>query len=412
MAEKWQLEGAKEADIICSICLNGCTYPKLFKCFHVCCERCLELLVVAEQGGGGERFLTCPTCQEVTPVPEQGMVGLQSVLLDSKPTATAKRVIRSGSAKLNRCHFQHSVEKMELYCDTCGELVCLQCVEQSRHRDHSYAPLKDAFKAYKEEITSSLDPIEKRVMIAKKALLQLAGQYGELPVRQAAVKDEIKLAFKKLREVLYEREVELINQLDQMNEKKLKDLAAQRDCIEATLADMKRCLDSMKATLLGAGKEREVLVGKMSTLQQVKKCLKKSSSQPDNLNPSTTPNIVFSASADMTIACQYYGQLSSEVGPTCPPKCDTEKAAEVPAATEQGVGLECEPSREHEESMKSTDQTGTRCNEGQDIVDCESAKEEEGASLSRPSTPDQAYLDKLPSSDCTRVSPKYFVVQC
>ena len=71
--------------------------------------------------------------------------------------------------------------------------------------------------------------------MAKIALSQMDARCEEISDQQAAIKDSIHDTFRRLREVLNVRETELIDQLDQLSQGKLKDLAAQRDQIEATL---------------------------------------------------------------------------------------------------------------------------------------------------------------------------------
>ncbi len=59
----------------CSICLDTCTDPKLLQCFHTYCTKCLIPLV---RGRQGQLILTCPACRKVTPIPPNGVRGLQS----------------------------------------------------------------------------------------------------------------------------------------------------------------------------------------------------------------------------------------------------------------------------------------------------------------------------------------------
>ena len=70
--------------------------------------------------------------------------------------------------------FEHAEEELKLYCETCGELVCLQCaIKGGKHHDHDYTLLKIAFEKYKNEILSSLEPMEKQVVLIEKALAEL-----------------------------------------------------------------------------------------------------------------------------------------------------------------------------------------------------------------------------------------------
>ena len=206
-----------------------------------------------------------------------------------------------------QCCFEHAEEELKLYCETCGELVCYQCVNKGgKHQDHDYALLRIAFEKYKEEITSSLEPMEKQVTIIKKALEQVNARCGEISDQRVVIEDNIHVTFRRLREVLNVRETELIAQLHQMTQAKLKGLAAQSDQIETTLAQLKSCLHFMGESLK-TGNENDVLMMKMNTVQQVKELT--TPFQRDMLKPNTEANMVFSALADMTAMCQNYGQV-------------------------------------------------------------------------------------------------------
>ena len=112
-------------------------------------------------------------------------------------------------------------------CETCGELVCYECIlKGGEHCDHGYGKITQAFSKYKEEIVASLEPMEKQVAIIEKALLGLDIRCGEIADQRTATEDSIHVTFRRLREVLNVRETELIGQLHQMTQEKLKGLAA------------------------------------------------------------------------------------------------------------------------------------------------------------------------------------------
>ena len=316
-----------EEQLNCSICLDTYTDPKLLQCFHVYCQQCLVPLGVRDQQG--QLSLTCPACRQVTPIPDRGVAVLQSafhinhlleIYKDSvkkldNPEATPEGAV--GCTKVNTpsknmagyC-FEHAEEELKLYCETCGELVCLQCViTGGKHHDHDYTLLKVAFEKYKEEILSSLEPIEKQVVIIEKALEELNAHCGEISDQRAAIEDNVHVTFRRLREVLTVRETELIGQLHQMTQAKLKGLAAQSDQIETTLAKLNSCLHFMRESLK-TGSKSDVLMMKANTVQQVKELT--TPFQQDMLKPNTEADMIFSALADMTAMCQDYGQVLSQ----------------------------------------------------------------------------------------------------
>ena len=270
----------------------------------------------------GQLSLSCPTCRHVTPIPDRGVAGLKpafhinhllEIYKDSvkklyNPAATPEGAV--GGTKVDRymaeyC-FEHAEEELKLYCETCGELVCLQCVIQGgKHHDHDHALLKVAFEKYKEEITSSLEPMEKQVMIVKNALAELNTRCGEISNQQAAIEDNIHVTFRQLREVLTVRETELIGQLQKMTQVKLKGLEAQSDQIETTLGQLTSCLKFMEESLRTSS-EGDMLMMKASTVQQVKELT--TPFQQDMLKPNTEANLILSM-ADLTVMCQNYGQI-------------------------------------------------------------------------------------------------------
>ena len=332
-----------EEQLNCSICLDTYTDPKLLQCFHVYCRQCLVPLVDRDKLG-----LTCPICRQVTPVPDRGVAGLQSAFHINRfleireslqrpenPAATLEEAAPTDVnpvKKASHC-FAHEDKELELYCETCGELICTRCaIKGGKHHDHSYEDLGQAFRKYKEEITSSLKPMEKQVKTMKQALAQIDARYGEISDQRTATAVNIHGTFRRLQEVLDVRETELIGQLDQETQGKLKGLAVQRDQIETTLAQLCSCLHFMRESLM-TGSEGDVLMMKTNTVKQVNELT--TPFQPDILEPSTDADIVFSARADMTSTCQNYGQVFARGLPD-PSKCHVAgKVAEVAVVGEK-----------------------------------------------------------------------------
>ena len=337
-----------EEQLKCSICLDTYTDPKLLQCFHVYCRQCLVPLVDRDQQG--RLGLSCPTCRQVTPIPNRGVAGLQPAfhinhLLEvqqslqkvENPAATPDRSVREPEiveSSVQSC-FEHPEEELNLYCETCGELVCVQCVVKGgKHHDHDCAGLKKAFEKYIEEIASSLEPMEKQVMATERTLARLDTRCGEINDQRAITEDTIHITFRRLREVLNVRETELIGRLHELTQEKLKDLAAQRDQIETTLAQLHSCLHFMRESLR-PGNEGDVLMMKANTVRRVKELT--APFQPDFLEPNTKADIVFSAPADMTTVCQNYGLVFSPGSPD-PSKCHIKgKGAEAAVVREKST---------------------------------------------------------------------------
>ena len=362
----------------CSICLDIYTDPKLLQCFHVFCQQCLVPLGVRDQQG--QLSLTCPTCRQVTPIPDRGVSGLQSafhinnlreIYEDSvkklqNPAATPEgavggTTVNTPSRNVVQCCFEHAEEELKLYCETCGKLVCYQCIMKSgKHHDHDYTLFKIAIEKYKEEITSSLEPMEKQMTIIKKALEKLNARCGEISDQRAAIEDNIHVTFRRLWEVLKVRETELITQLHQMTQAKLKGLASQSDQIETTLAKLSSCLQFMGESLK-TGNENDVLMMKTNTVQQVKELT--TPFQPDMLKPNTEADMAFSALADVTVMCQNYGKIYESMSLPDPSNCYITGNGAKPSAILQAINIGGKPCEEPIKSLECeivSEITGTR----------------------------------------------------
>ena len=253
--------------------------------------------------------------------------------------ATPEKAIPTDLNPVNKAiHcFMHEDKELELYCETCGELICYKCALKSgKHHSHDYEELNVAFEKYKEEITSSLEPMKKQVTTIKKALVLIEKCRGEISEQRTAIEDNIHITFRRLREVLTVRETELIGQLHQMTQRKLKGLAAQSDQIETTLAQLDSCLHFMRESIK-AGNESDMLMMKTNTVHQVNELT--TPFQADTLKPNTEANMVFSALADLTAMCKRYGQIFASGLPD-PSKCHTTgKGLEVAVVGENSTAI-------------------------------------------------------------------------
>ena len=313
-----------EEQLNCSICLDTFTDPKLLQCFHVFCQQCLVPLGVRDQQG--QLSLTCPACRQVTPIPANGVAGLHSAFhinhlleiqdsvqkLQNPPSplegAVGGTILENPSKHAAQFCFEHVQEELKLYCETCGDLICYKCAlkKGGKHWSHEYKELNQAFEKYKEEVTSAIEPMEKQVVIIKKSLALIEQRCREISNQQQAIEENVHVTFRRLREVLTARETELIGQLHQMTQGKLKGLAVQSNQIETTLAQLNSCLHFMRESIK-VGNESDVLMMRANTIRQVEELT--TPFRADTLKPNTEADMIFSALADLTTDCKKYGNI-------------------------------------------------------------------------------------------------------
>ena len=69
-----------ERDIICAICQEHYTEPKVLPCLHYYCKKCI--LNLALRRGTNQRF-PCPECRKETMLPEGGVEELKTAFFAS-----------------------------------------------------------------------------------------------------------------------------------------------------------------------------------------------------------------------------------------------------------------------------------------------------------------------------------------
>ena len=385
-----------EDQLTCTICLSAFKDPKLLQCFHVYCKDCLQQLVVKDQQG--QLSLRCPTCRQFTLLPPMATdtSSLQSAfhinhLLEIQDAL--ERLKEPKQVKCEKCNKDrlatsycrdcgkficaacvtvhgdwdeyakheivaleqlenkvkqldtlkkvtlycslHQGKELELYCETCEELICHNCTVK-KHREHQYDLVSDTFEKHKAEITESLEPVGEQLGAVRKAVEQLEVRSHNLNIQQAAVKANIQQQVQQLIDILQTRKTELISQVDQHFQMKIKNLAAQKDELEAVETQLATCQSFVKDSLK-TGSEGEVLKLKKGVMKQMKEIT--DNFTPDMLPPCEPANIKFVSSPFLLASqLQQFGKLFLQQ--VCPENCyATGKGVEVAEPGESATAV-------------------------------------------------------------------------
>ena len=399
----------KVADqLTCAICLEDYKDPKLLQCFHVYCKECLERLVLRDQQG---LSLRCPSCRRSTLLPPNSISGLQpafhvhhwfeirDALVKVKKVKGPQKTqcekcsendatnfcrdcgqfICSACSKIHQTWAElsthevisldrlegdmtqlvpptrkvtycskHPAKESDLYCKTCEELICRDCIVRV-HRDHQYDLITDAYPKHKNVITDHLQPVKQQLGVVNEAIESLDTRRQQISDQRMAIEANIHKTIRRLQEALEERKTELIGQLDQLIQQKMKSLAAQRDEFELVQTRLSSCLDFVNESLR-TGSQAEILAAKKPVVQQIEEMT--AEFKPELLVPAehVQADLKFTANAELTLACSHFGKV--DVNPVSPDKCHaTGKGLEVETVGEQATatvhvvdaeGQECE----------------------------------------------------------------------
>ena len=218
----------------------------------------------------------------------------------------------------------HEGMKLDLYCETCGELICLHCTVK-KHKDHQYDLVGDTFEKHKAEITASLDPVAEQLGVVGKALAQFDLQSHELDELEVAMEANIEQQIRHLQELLEARKAELVGQMKQLIQIKRKSLVAHKDEVETVHAQLVSCLSFVRESLR-TGSQGEVMKMKKAVVKQIKEMV--DNFKPDMLPPCEPANVRFTSLPEFTRACQQFGEVY--IQKMSPEKCyATGKGLEV-----------------------------------------------------------------------------------
>ena len=358
-----------QEQVTCGICLDSYKQPKLLKCFHVYCEQCLQRLV---RGGAG---LPCPQCRKVTPLPVGGVSDLQGAFYihylfdiqdalkkvsssEQKMCKTCKK--REAVGFCRNCGFvcafceethqywdnlkpheiidldtltgdvttlipplkktlfccKHSEKEADLYCETCEELICRDCIVRV-HRDHKYDLVAESFAKHEKVIVDSLKPVKEQMATLKGAVKSVDTRCAAVVEQKMAVVADIHTVMAHLRQVLEARETELVGQAEQTAQQKLKSLAAQRDRFELRLGQLKSCHDFVEESQRTCS-QGEILGMKSPLVKQINELT--GSFKPKTLALTEQADVRFGHSLpELVKTCQQFGKVYCQS--VCPDKC-------------------------------------------------------------------------------------------
>jgi tripartite motif-containing protein 2/3/tripartite motif-containing protein 71 len=298
-----------EEQLQCAVCLETYTDPKLLRCHHIFCEKCLKPLVREKQG---LLVVPCPACRQETPIPANGVTGLPSAFYINQ-ILEIRNTLQGWDGRERVDHCSVHDKELELYCETCEELVCSHCVFRGQaHHSHFYALVSESFEKYKAEISPSLAPLDDHLLTINKTLQSIDKNCVRIFDQREVIEQNIHDTIRQLHDVLEVRRTELIRQLHSIVEEKLKGISMHREQLEISQAQISSCLEVIRESLK-VGSQNEVLETRGTMLKQVNELA--SSFRLDSGRHDIKADINFSAPLDTFVAFQNYGQVFT---PACP----------------------------------------------------------------------------------------------
>ena len=325
---------------------------------NVLCEKCTKSTRIATNYCHDCGKYICKMCTDMHLEWEEFSAHKPISIVEMYSQVTTEKVVAMPKEGILYCSL-HKGKELDLYCETCEELICLYCSTSKHCRPkHKYEPVEDIIKRHEGEITASIAPVEEQINTATKMLEQINVQIQDLNDQQNDCESCIQQEIKRFQEMLETRKAELLSQLEQQTQQKMKELLEQKDKVEMAQAQLVSCLSLVKdgARTRSRG---ELMSAKKALLKQIKEVTHKF--DMDKLLPlsydSTKVKFV-AASNELARACQQFGEVLYDRGGALvsPQKCyATGKGLEMAKIGEKVIATLHIPSISDEALFSSTE---------------------------------------------------------
>ena len=195
---------------------------------------------------------------------------------------------------------------LEVYCDTCDELICQLCTTAKAHRDHEYEPLTDAFPRHQQQIVDSLQQVKMKLAAITTAVQAVETQEGGFLEQVGAVRREIEATVRQLMLLLQKSERQLMRELDQVTDAYVEKISGRKKEVDITIAQLKSCKDFAEEELR-IGSQQEILVMKGQMVERMAAVC--SQVKEENIRPLEETRVRFAKSASVLEACCSLGSV-------------------------------------------------------------------------------------------------------
>lgn len=205
--------------------------------------------------------------------------------------------VLSTSGMVTRCTL-HEGREFELFCETCGELICSHCIiKDQKHSSHRYDLISVCYDKFRGEIRGALKPMEQQLANVKRTISRVGICSSEITEQTASVESRIETTTKKIHEVLDTHKLELINQLHQVTRNKLASLETQVQQLESLQTRLSHSLEIMKKSI-EEGEQGELLMMKRALTKHVDTVT--AAIKPEMFVPFAEADIVYTAPSNIT----------------------------------------------------------------------------------------------------------------
>nr|XP_033779715.1 zinc-binding protein A33-like isoform X2 [Geotrypetes seraphini] len=198
--------GSLATDLRCSLCSFTFTEPvELAHCQHFFCRECISQYWL-------EKGLHCPECGTDCEGESLRTNPLLCRLLEYLRS-------RGGVVETPGPACEEHGKRLERFCITDSELICLDCRDSRKHLFHEVLNNQDAVQEFKEQLKETLTELEGKIQHQSSLKEQCEALKETITKRSEELEAHVKRSFGKLHTLLQEEEGTLLQELQKEQEK-------------------------------------------------------------------------------------------------------------------------------------------------------------------------------------------------
>ncbi|XP_038671106.1 nuclear factor 7, brain-like [Scyliorhinus canicula] len=226
-------------ELTCSVCLSLFVEPVRLDCDHNFCKSCIQK---CWENQGEE--VSCPECRQVLP---QRNCTSARVLANLCEKARQLELTLEPEAVVSQCE-EHG-EKLKLFCEDDHALICVICRDSPAHSQHSFLPVADAVRKYKDQLKLSLDSMENKKKDQSELKQQQKIKISDLEELTESLEQDLSAQFAKIHRYLEDKEKHLIEKLRRQKEEDLRPMEKNLRRIDEELASLEEKISNISVDI-------------------------------------------------------------------------------------------------------------------------------------------------------------------
>ncbi|XP_037376650.1 E3 ubiquitin-protein ligase TRIM38-like [Talpa occidentalis] len=247
----------------CPICLQLMTEPVSIDCGHSFCRGCItDLLVNQRQGTSSLRRSHCPLCR--APFKKDNL----------RPIKQLENLIESIKELERERLCEEHKERLHLFCEDDGQLICWRCERSPQHRGHTTELVEEAALGYREIFQKALTELREEENQYQSLKLTTKEQIRQWREKTVLEKSKIHYDFENLYNFLRVEEKCCLWRLEREKEQTLKILQDNEASLEKQSQELKSHMQELEKKCQGPAQDllqdmRDTLVRSLTVTLKV-----------------------------------------------------------------------------------------------------------------------------------------------